>query len=81
MLIDTEQAKKQLLSTEFTEQQASGILEVIRMLEGGQRANLATKEDLGVLEAELKRTITLRLLGAVSIVLAGIWGLLELYLG
>ena len=51
------------------------------MLEGGQRANLATKEDLGVLEAELKRTITLRLLGAVSIILAGIWGLLELYLG
>ena len=83
MLIDTELAKRKLLAS-FSEEEAATVIDVLRMFEAGHLANLATKDDLGVLEERLTRRIYAvalsTALAALGIGLGGVWALLEFYL-
>ena len=53
MLIDTEQAKRRLVESGVSEEQASAHLDVLRMVSEQSREELATKQDLERLEQEI----------------------------
>lgn len=95
MLIDTDEARRELENAGTPGPQVEAQLNVLRMLDTEARSKLATEEDLKRteerLEGEIKLTeerlrsvINSRLLIAslsvVTAILAGMWGLLELYL-
>lgn len=55
MLIDTEQAKRRLVESGVSEEQAGAHLDVLRMVSEQSREELATKQDLERLEQEIDR--------------------------
>jgi hypothetical protein len=55
MLIDTERAKRRLVESGVSEEQAGAHLDVLRMVSEQSREELATKQDLERLEQEIDR--------------------------
>lgn len=53
MLIDTEQAKRRLLESGVTEEQASAHIDVLRMVAEQSQETLATNQDVERLEQEI----------------------------
>ena len=53
MLIDTERAKRRLVESGVSEEQAGAHLDVLRMVSEQSREELATKQDLERLEQEI----------------------------
>ena len=53
MLIDTEQAKRRLVESGVSEEQAGAHLDVLRMVSEQSREELATKQDLERLDQEI----------------------------